>query len=88
MITRIDPPLPLKTPKGKALAYFMIDYGIDHDLMWVCFQNDTGECWTWKNSDIRADDNITIGRLNDSIPVYKMEEFFINRQHLYGDKAK
>jgi hypothetical protein len=30
--------------------------------MWVCFQDDTGECWTWENADIRARVNITIGR--------------------------
>lgn len=64
MITRIDPPLPLLTPKGKALAHFLIDYGYEHDLYWICFQNDTGECWTWSNKDIRAQDNITAGRIN------------------------
>lgn len=82
MITRVDPPLPLITPKGKALAHFIIDYGIEHDLLWVCFQNDTGECWTWKNSEIKADKNITMGRLNDSIQNYKMEEFSINGQYV------
>jgi len=62
MITRIDPPLPITTPKGKALAHFLIDYGIEHDLIWVCFQKETKECWSWRNKDIRADDNLTIGR--------------------------
>jgi hypothetical protein len=65
MMIRIDPPLPLITPKGKALAHFLIDYGMEHDLLWVCFQYNTGECWTWKNSEIRADNNITMGRLNE-----------------------
>ena len=64
MITRIDPPLPLQTPKGKAMAHFLIDYGFEHDLYWVCFQNETGECWTWSNKDIRAQINITAGRIN------------------------
>lgn len=63
-ITRIDPPLPLLTPKGKAMAHFLIDYGVEHDLCWVCFQDDTGECWTWKNSVIRLQNNITAGRIN------------------------
>lgn len=63
-ITRIDPPLPLLTPKGKAMAHFLIDYGLEHDLYWVCFQDDTGECWTWKNSVIRLQNNITAGRIN------------------------
>lgn len=64
MITRIDPPLPLQTPKGKAMAHFLIDYGFEHDLYWVCFQNETGECWTWSNKDIRNQENITAGRKN------------------------
>ncbi len=64
MITRIDPPLPLYTPKGKALAHFLIDYGFEHDLYWVCFQDETGECWTWNNKDIKAQNNITAGRSN------------------------
>jgi len=82
MITRIDPPLPIVTPKGKALAHFLIDYGIEHDLIWVCFQNDTGECWSWKNIDIRAAENITMGRTNDRISKSEMEELLINREYM------
>lgn len=52
----------LNTPKGKALAKFLIDYGPEADLQWVCFQQ-TGEIWTWGNPEVRVDDNITIGRL-------------------------
>ena len=66
MITRIEPPIPVTTPKGKAMAIAWLDYGMEHDLMWVCFQDDTGECWTWENADIRARVNITIGRKNIS----------------------
>ena len=62
MITRIEPSIPVTTPKGKATAIAWLDYGLEHDLMWVCFQDDTGECWTWENADIRARVNITIGR--------------------------
>lgn len=64
MITRVDPPLPLQTPKGKAMAHFLIDYGFEHDLYWVCFQNDTGECWSWSNKQIKCQENITAGRTN------------------------
>jgi hypothetical protein len=66
MITRIEPSIPVTTPKGKAMAIAWLDYGMEHDLMWVCFQDDTGECWTWENADIRARINITIGRKNIS----------------------
>lgn len=65
-IVRIDPPIPLMTPKGSAHAHFLIDYGIENNLLWVCFQNDTGECWTWDNTKIRATKNITLDRKNIS----------------------
>lgn len=61
-MTRLDPPIPIMTPKGRALAHFIIDYGPEHDLHWVCFQDDTGECWTWENAHIRARVNHTMGR--------------------------
>jgi hypothetical protein len=63
MITQLNPPIPLDTPKGKALAHFVIDYGPEHNLMWVTFVDATGECWTWPNYKIRAQKNITMGRL-------------------------
>lgn len=65
-IVRIDPPIPLTTPKGPAYAHFLIDNGIEDNLLWVCFQDDTGECWTWDNSKIRAAKNITIDRTSIS----------------------
>jgi hypothetical protein len=58
---QLDPPIPVKTPKGNGYAQILIDYGPDYDLLWVVFQ-DSGECWTWRNSDIRAVNNITLGR--------------------------
>ena len=62
MIIQLSPTIPLTTPKGKAMAHFLIDYGQEHDLFWVCFQNDTGECWTWNNKHIRLQENITADR--------------------------
>jgi hypothetical protein len=41
----------------------MLDYGPEHNLYWVVFQQDTGECWTWANPQVRAQKNITGGRL-------------------------
>ncbi len=61
-IVRIDPPIPFMTPKGKAIAHFLIDIGVENDLQWVCFQDDNGECWTWKNAYVRAIVNETMGR--------------------------
>lgn len=59
---QLKPPIPVITLKGKGLAHVLIDYGPDHDLMWVVFQDATGECWTWRNSDVRGQENITMGR--------------------------
>lgn len=62
MLLQLNPPLPLVTPKGKAWAHVLIDYGQEHDLLWVCFQDDTNECWTWNNRDIKIQENITMNR--------------------------
>ncbi len=62
MITQLNPPLPLTTPQGKAWAHFVIDYGQEHDLLWICFQDESGECWTWNNSEIRIQSNATLRR--------------------------
>lgn len=64
-ILQLNPPLPLETPKGSALAHFLIDYGPEFNLMWICFNDKNGECWTWQNSDIRVQKNITLGRVID-----------------------
>jgi hypothetical protein len=59
---QLNPPLPIETPKGKGLAHFLIDYGPEHDLVWVVFQK-SGEIWCWKNNEVRAETNITYGRI-------------------------
>lgn len=66
MILQLNSAIPLDTPKGSALAHFLIDYGIEHDLQWVCFINSTGECWTFKNPLVRAQKNITMERFSNS----------------------
>jgi len=58
---QLNPPLPVTTPKGAGLAHVIIDYGAEADLVWVVFQ-DTGEYWSWRNQDIRAQANVTMGR--------------------------
>jgi hypothetical protein len=66
MIIQLNPPLPLDTPKGSALAHFLTDLGPENNIQWVCFQDETGECWTWQNSDVRAQKNITMKRFPSS----------------------
>ncbi len=54
MITQLNPPIPIDTPQGKAMAHFVIDEGTEHSLRWVTFVEATGECVTWTNPQIRA----------------------------------
>jgi hypothetical protein len=60
MIKQLNPPLPVITPKGEGMAHLVIDYGQEHHLLWVCFIDDTGECWTYSNKHIRLQPNITM----------------------------
>lgn len=63
MIIQINPPLPIFVmDKGKGLAHFVIDYGIEHHLYWVVFIDNSSECWTIDNTKIRAQKNISYGR--------------------------
>ena len=73
MILQLNPPLPLNTPKGKGWAHFLLDYSQEHDLLWVVFLSQGGECWTFPNSDIRIDTNFSLGRYDistDSLGIF------------------
>lgn len=63
MIHQLNPSIPLITPKGEGLAWAMIDYGEEHDLIWIVAINETGEIWSFNNREVRAVKNITMGRL-------------------------
>lgn len=60
MILQLNPIVPLNTPKGKGMAHFIIDYGEEHNLLWVCFLDENGECWTFRNDQIRLQPNLTM----------------------------
>lgn len=61
MLTQLQIPIPLQTPKGKAWAVAIIDYGPHWDLLWVTFVHNSGECWTFRNQYIRQEKNFTFG---------------------------
>ena len=63
MIHEIEKVLMFDTPKGKAIAHFILDYGSEADLIWVCFLQETGECWCFSNKEIRIENNATLGRV-------------------------
>jgi hypothetical protein len=73
MIIQLDPPIPVITPKGKALAIGWIDYGAEHHILWICFIDETGECWTYQNPEIRAQNNPSMGRINNKTSLNKFK---------------
>lgn len=64
---QLNPPIPLETPKGHGYAVVLLDYSQEHDLFWVVLQ-DSGEVWTWRNQDVRACKNVSLGRLRPEMP--------------------
>lgn len=62
MITQLDPPLHMQTPKGPGWAHMVVDYGPEHDLIWVVFMDADGACWSVPNPDVKLSYNWTMGR--------------------------
>lgn len=62
MFTQLNPPLPLSTPKGRGYAVGVIDYGLEHSLLWVVALDDSGEVWCVPNSEVRMQPNWSAGR--------------------------
>jgi hypothetical protein len=61
--TQLNPPLPLTVlDKGSGYAVAVIDYGQEHNLIWVTAINATGEIWCAPNPKVRMDANWTMGR--------------------------
>jgi hypothetical protein len=61
-LMRLDPPLPLTTPLGDAMAVMVIDEGRDEPLRFVTFVSSTGECWAFAQPEVRLWTNLTEGR--------------------------
>lgn len=59
---KLDPPIPVETPKGKGYAIFIRDYSLEYDDMWTVVLDSNGEFWTFNNKDVRAQKNYTLGR--------------------------
>lgn len=65
MMIQLDPPIPVITPNGEGMAHVLIDYGPEHHLLWVCFIDETGECWTYNNKYVRLQPNGTMRGFRD-----------------------
>ncbi|MAT36242.1 MAG: hypothetical protein CMK06_14060 [Ponticaulis sp.] len=63
MFTQLATPVPLFVQdKGDGFAIAVIDYGQEHNLIWVTIIDETGEIWCAPNSKVRAQKNWTMGR--------------------------
>ena len=63
MFTQLATPLPVSIEgKGKGLALAVIDYGPEHNLIWVTALDDSGEVWCAPNPLVRMRANWTMGR--------------------------
>jgi hypothetical protein len=48
--------------KGPGQAFAVIDYGEEHNLIWVVGLDDSGEIWCSPNPKVRLRNNWTMGR--------------------------
>lgn len=63
MFTQLNPPLPLHVlGRGDGFAIGVIDYGQEHNLLWVTAITATGEIWCAPNPEVRMQKNWSIGR--------------------------
>lgn len=67
MFTQLHSPLPVHViGKGSGMAFAVIDYGIEHNLVWVTALDANGEIWCAPNPKVRMADNWTLGRTKDA----------------------
>ena len=63
MFTQLNPPIPLHVlGKGDGHALGLIDYGQEHNLIWVTALDANGEIWCAPNPEVRMLKNWTMGR--------------------------
>ena len=61
--TQLAPELPVTViGKGDGLAFAVIDYGEEQNLIWVVALDDSGEIWCSPNPIVRMRSNWTMGR--------------------------
>lgn len=62
---QLNPTLPIirYSDAMKGYAFMVIDYSQEHHLLFVCAM-ENGEIWTLNNTEIRIQNNISLGRNN------------------------
>lgn len=61
---QLNPPLPMITPLGPALAYFI--WGVNRLVWYGCFQDNTGENWWFLNNHVRLCISMSDGQFKTS----------------------
>ena len=68
MFTQLDPTIPVHVlGKGDGYAIAVIDYGQEHNLIWVTAIDATGEIWCAPNPKVRMQKNWTMGRAENAL---------------------
>jgi hypothetical protein len=68
MILQLNPSIPVRVvksddfPNGTGECVGWIDYGPEHDLLWMVIFDETGESWQVPNHLVRGIKNVSIGR--------------------------
>ena len=60
---QLNPMLPIirVSDSMRGFAFLVIDYSQEHDILYSCIM-DNGEIWTLSNREIRAQENVSLGR--------------------------
>ncbi|WP_236614842.1 hypothetical protein [Sphingobium baderi] len=70
MFTQLNPPIPVNViGKGAGYAIGVIDYGQEHNLIWVTAISETGEIWCAPNPVVRMTKNWTMDRPEPTLAV-------------------
>ncbi|MFC0202950.1 hypothetical protein [Novosphingobium soli] len=68
MFTQLNPTVPLHVlGKGDGYALGVIDYGQEHNLIWVTALDASGEIWCAPNHTVRLGRNWTMGRTENPL---------------------
>jgi hypothetical protein len=61
--TQLSPAMPVRVEgNGQGYAFAVIDYGQEHNLIWVVALDASGEIWCAPNPKVRMQNNWTMGR--------------------------
>ncbi|MFZ4540787.1 MAG: hypothetical protein ACOYNL_03115 [Rickettsiales bacterium] len=64
MHLQLKTPIPLETPKGDAQAFALISDEGRAGVEWITILKESGECWSFLNSDVhQASNNVVVGVL-------------------------